>query len=1084
MSKDDFHTPADIDALRRENSRLKRQLTDIQSTRQESRRELQRINQQLSDKDSRLASKDRQLSEFDKQLARKSQDMERLVLWFEELRAGISALLNSRQWRAGRAVGELYRRLLLRPRAPTAMDHLNVVMKKFRSWRRSHNQSEDRSDGQEKTGSHRLRASVESEEDPPGEPLMPREELVREIRERIGPVPERTNWPSVSIIVLNRNGLDHLRRLFPGLQNHTDYPDFELVLVDNGSTDGSVEFAKSFEAMFPVRLIENPGNISFSAGNNQGVEAATGELLLFLNNDIEPFELGWLKELVNRIKSTRASAVGALLLYPDEAGYRTASGYAVQHRGVKFRRADLGDTRAFNLGRGDDALGEHLGNDTRCPAATAACLLIEREAFDSVGEFAKSYRYGQEDVDLGLKLTASGREVVSSGRAVLFHHEFGTQNVEGQDFMRINRTGNWRLLLERWGPQLHRELLLERLESPAIWSDRSAHIAITVPSDDAADGYDWYAAHELGDALERRGWRVTYVQRQGWYPSLRPDTDYLLVLLDSYDVSRVSGVTTIAWIRNRTDRWIQRPWFEKFDVVLASSGASAKIVEQSTNKAAHFFPNATNPERFFRTLPNPMYEADYVFTGDYRDEPLNLVNHLDVAPEETFMIFGEGWEKVPRLTRYARGHLPYDQLPQVYSSAKLLIDDADHSTLPYGAVNPRVFDALATGTLAVTNCKTGVLELFDEEFPTYSTRRELRENLQLLLSDEERGAELAGRYQEIVLREHTYERRAEQFTKLLRARAESLSFCIKINAPNWSVARYWVDLPYARAVQQKLERRGHPCIIQVLDEWDDFEGLKYDVVIHLKGPTPYVPKPSQFNVLWNISHPDLLTGRECDRYNLVFVPSERWATRLRAETSTPVIILEQATDPEVFFPDSDPIHQCELVFLGDSRKVERGILRDLLPTGYDLAVWGGDWEGLIDDKHIVGRCLPNDQVRKAYSSASIVLVDHWDDMREYGSISNQIYDALACGTLVISEDLPELKERFGDTVITYDSPEELQRLIDHYLDSPEEREEKGQRGRKLVLAHYTFEHRVEELLQHVKDLMEEGEFRTCVWPFT
>lgn len=1045
---------------------------EIRSIRQELRRELQRVNQQLSRKDSELAEKSRQLSELDKELARKSrqlaqksQDVERLILWFEELRAGVSALLNSRQWRAGRVVGELHRRLLLRPKVPTALDYVDTVTEKFGSWRKSYERSENRPGGNEEPSS--------------GEPSASNEELAREIRGRIGPAPERTDWPPVSIVVLNRNGLKHLRRLFPGLRDRTDYPNFEVVLVDNGSDDGSVEFVKSFEAGFPVRLVENPGNTLFSTGNGQGAGAASNELLLFLNNDIEPFEPGWLKELVECMESSRAGAVGALLLYPGGDDHRMTSGYAVQHRGIKFHRdSTLGAVRAYNLGN-VDALGEHLGVDAPYPAATAACLLIQREAFDAAGGFTEVYRYGQEDVDLGLKLSSSGRKVMSSGRAVLFHHEFGTQNVEGRDFMRINRMGNWRLLLERWGPQLYRELLLDRLDSATFWSEGPAHVAITVAGDDKGDHQ--HAAHELGDALMRRGWRVSYVEQREWY-SLPEGADYLLVLLDSYDVSRVSGVTTIAWVRDRAEHWVRRPWFEGFDVVLAASGAVARTVERSTGKTARLFPPATNPERFSRTLPNPAYEADYVFTGDYGGDPPDLVDHLDVAPGETFMVFGEGWEEVPRLVRYARGHLPYDQLPQVYSSARLLLDDTERSRLSHGALGSRVFDALATGTLVVTNDEAGVRELFDEDFPTYGTRGELRESLDLLLGDEARRAGLAGRYREVVLREHTYERRAEQLTELLRERAEALGFCIKVDVPGWEVARFRDDLVRARAVRRQLERRGHPCTIQVLDEWDDFEGLKYDVVVHLKGPTPYVPKPSQFNVLWDAGHSDSPTVRECDWYDLVLVASEQRAAKLRSRTSTPVAVLELATDSEVFFPDPAPIHRCELVFVGDSREAGRGILRDLLPTGRDLAVWGEGWEGVVDDKHIVGGWLPKDQARKAYSSASIVLVDHRDDAREHGSVSNQIYDALACGALVISGVPPELGERLGGAVVTYGSPEELARLVDYYLHSPEEREEKGQRGRELVLARHTFEHRVEDLLRRVEEFTEEGGFWMRVRP--
>jgi GT2 family glycosyltransferase/spore maturation protein CgeB len=1067
---------AELANLQKLEAKRRKQIESLQVERQGQSTALQA-------KETELANLQKQLENKEQQLSAANENVEVLTRWMEGLETNISALLNSRRWRAGHALGTLYRSLLLSPKVPMAHDALVAVMNAFQSWYRSYKQSINGS-GQGKTEPNHPRRSVKGEELPPSKPSMSKEELARQIRERIGPTPERAEWPSVSIVVLNHNGQDHLSRLFSGLQNHTDYPDFEVVLVDNGSIDGSVELAKSFEAKFPVKLIENPGNVSFSAGNNQGVEAATsGRLLLFLNNDVEPFEAGWLKELVNCIENAQARAVGALLLYPSEVGCQTANGYTVQHRGIRFYR-DEGVARAFNLGNCDDALGEHLGNDTICPAATAAGLLIERNAFHSVGGFTKGYSYGTEDVDLGLKLTASGRKVVSSGRAVLFHHEFGTQKAQGRDFMRINRTGNHQLFLERWGPQIHRELLLDRLDSAEFWTEGPTHLAITITSHNVADGYgDWYTAHELGDALERRGWRISYVQRknQEWY-SLPEDTDYLLVLLDAYDISRVSGVTTIAWIRNWMERWVQQPWFEKFDVVLASSAISASIVEQSTNKTAHLFPIATNPKHFSRTPPNPVYEADYVFTGNYWGTPRTLINHLDVTPEETFMIFGKGWEKDPRLRRYVRGQVAYDQLPQVYSSAKLVLDDAAHSTLPYQSINSRVFDALATGTLVITNCERGARELFDEDFPTYTDRRELRANLDLLLGDESRRIELAKRYKEIVLREHTYERRAEQLMELLRERVMSLSFCIKIGAPSWDVAQSWGDLHLARAMKRQLERRGHRCLIQVLDEWDNFEGLEYDVVVHLKGLTPYVPKPSQFNVLWNISHPEQLTVQECDRYDLVFVASERWAQHLRAKTSARVSVLEQATDPEVFFPDPDSTYEHELVFVGNSRKVERRILRDLLPTERDLAVWGGNWESLIPEKHVIGRYLPNEQVRKAYSSASIVLNDHWDDMQEHGFISNRIYDALACGALVISDHLSEIEERFGDAVVTYQTPDELNHLIDHYLDSPDERVKKGRRGRELVLSRHTLEHRMGELLRHVRQRMDEKDFRTRIHP--
>ena len=116
------------------------------------------------------------------------------------------------------------------------------------------------------------------------------------------------------------------------------------------------------------------------------------------------------------------------------------------------------------------------------------------------------------------------------------------------------------------------------------------------------------------------------------------------------------------------------------------------------------------------------------------------------APGERVAIYGKGWEQVPALAPYARGELPYERLPLLYPRAKLVLDDTQGPTLPYGAVNARVFDALACGTLVLTNCESGVRELFDEDFPVWSSRESLRATLDELLGDDARREPLAARY--------------------------------------------------------------------------------------------------------------------------------------------------------------------------------------------------------------------------------------------------------------------------------------------------------------------------------------------------
>ncbi len=286
--------------------------------------------------------------------------------------------------------------------------------------------------------------------------------LAEEIHRRLGLVSEARSWPRVSVVVLNRDGEGMLRRLLAGLVASTDYPDIELILVDNASRDDSIEFIRAVEAPFPVSILANAHNESFSDACNQGAALASGELLLFLNNDIELFELSWLRELVACLRESESGAVAATLLCRDDehrASFRY--GYGVAHRGLAFREeAEM--IHPVLHGWEADPLDENLGKDTERGAVGAACLLVEREAFERVGGFSHGYVYGAEDVDLCLELRAAGFGIVCSGRSIAIHHPVSTRRRAPFEEQRARKLANLRLLWERWGPQLRREYELDR----------------------------------------------------------------------------------------------------------------------------------------------------------------------------------------------------------------------------------------------------------------------------------------------------------------------------------------------------------------------------------------------------------------------------------------------------------------------------------------------------------------------------------------------------------------------------------------------------------------------------------------------
>lgn len=900
--------------------------------------------------------------------------------------------------------------------------------------------------------------------------------------------------PKVSIVILNRSGEHHLRRLFPRLEN-TDYDDLEVIVVDNASEDGSVQYLLSLETRFPLEVVQNDENRSFSEANNQGIARADGELVLLLNNDIEPFWPGWLRRMVATMERTSAGAVGARLVYParpglDNAGDEEHPDLTLQHRGIHFTSDPGGVPRARNLGSGEDPTGPHAAAVHEVAALTAACLLVRKQALEKVGGLSEGYRYGTEDVDLCLKLRDAGYELVYDGGAALWHHEFGTQNIEGRTAKRENRLHNRDVFVGRWGRRVFREVFRSKIAWDQRWSTEPLHVAITITKDDPRAGYgDWFTAHELGDALETLGWRVSYVERydERWY-DLDPSTDVLLVLLDAFELPKVPrGIVSVAWVRNWTDRWISRPWFDDYDIVLASSARSKEIIEERSAKSARLFPLATNPDRFSSSAASPVHDA--VFVGSYWEEPRRIAEALpQVADELDIRVYGHGWHKTRALERFAPEPAEYADLPEIYTSANVVIDDTAHHARPYEAVNARVFDALAAGSVVISDNEPGIREMFDDEFPTWSDAEELEEWITTLRDDPRKRQEIQQKYRSEVLRSHTYERRATQLREILRDWVDSQRFGICIGVPEREQSPRWGDYHFARAIQRQLEHLGHPTRIFLLPEWEEEFVSREDVLVHLFGLSEYKTQPGQLNLMWNISHPERVSVRRCDTYDAVFVASERFAEELRSSVTVPVHTLYQATDPDRFYPDPDGPHH-DLLFVGNSRRVRRRIIDDLAGTGYDLAVYGSDWtRDLIDQRHVRGEHVPNEELRRYYSSAKIVLNDHWDDMREHGFISNRIYDALACGAVVVSDHVAGIEEHLEGCVVTYRSRDELLRHIDRLLEDAEERQRRGDRGRETVVSQHTFAHRVRTMLEVLEPRLDQlpagigGEFEAPLTP--
>lgn len=293
---------------------------------------------------------------------------------------------------------------------------------------------------------------------------------------------------------------------------------------------------------------------------------------------------------------------------------------------------------------------------------------------------------------------------------------------------------------------------------------------------------------------------------------------------------------------------------------------------------------------------------------------------------------------------------------------------------------------------------------------------------------------------------------------------------IHIGPLTWTAAAKWGDVAFGRDLQRALRRQGWGATVLVYEERDGAVAGRADVALHVFGARAPRPRPGQTSVLWVISHPDRITWRLADAYPLVFAGSDLFAAQLAERSTARVVALHQATDPERFYPDpTGPEH--ELLFVGNSRGVRRRILADLAGTTHEVGVYGGGWTPkLLAPHRLAGTWIPNEQLRRWYSSAGIVLCDHYDEMRDDGFISNRAYDALACGAFLISDRVPGIEAEFGEGLVTYADRDELQALVDAYLADPERRRREAAVGRETVLAQHTFAHRVTTILDEVARL--------------
>ena len=218
---------------------------------------------------------------------------------------------------------------------------------------------------------------------------------------------------SVSIVIPHWNNVDVLSECLESISN-TDFENFETIVVDNASTDNSVASVRS---NYPnVKLIENDKNYGYAGGCNIGAEAASGDFLIFLNNDTVQ-EKDWISNLIKTINSDDkiAAVQPKILNYYDRNvfDYAGGSGGHMDIYCFPFARG-----RIFSFQENDEG---QYNNKEKCFWSSGTCFMVRRELFQKAGGFDESFFAHMEEIDLCWRLYAMGFEVWVEPDSVVYH---------------------------------------------------------------------------------------------------------------------------------------------------------------------------------------------------------------------------------------------------------------------------------------------------------------------------------------------------------------------------------------------------------------------------------------------------------------------------------------------------------------------------------------------------------------------------------------------------------------------------------------------------------------------------------------
>jgi glycosyltransferase involved in cell wall biosynthesis len=874
---------------------------------------------------------------------------------------------------------------------------------------------------------------------------------------------------------------------------------YEIVCVDNGSDIDTANTLKRLASSDSrIKLVSNAENFNFSLGCNLGFANSMGGIVVFLNNDttVTP---GWLDKLVAPLADDTLVAVQPKLVYPDGT---------IQCAGVVFSgQSPLG----YPLYAGVDQNDPDANKSRAFQAVSAACIALRSADFISLKGFDPTFINGQEDVDLCLRLTHStNRTCWYEATSLVYHYE--SKSPGRGKYITFNR----RMFVNRWGNKVKKDdykYYAEDKFEAANWIVDNEEFAkqgiaiyrpILKKLKVSRVYFTWDKAAE--DAfltqlrtVERRNISFyenilvsvvmpTYNRQHVIAPAIesvlaQSHKKFELLVVDDGSTDDTSGFMN----KLTTDSRVKY-------IKIAHAGVSAarnKGLELASGEYVFYLDtdNKWNID-FVRNMLvflshgklAAAYSAIQVMDDDgrvtcYRGDvfdwgeclgenyiDLNGFAHARNLVEKFRFDVGLArmvdWDFILRLTANNRtAYAPFMGVTYYDGNKNSRITRTEYQgdlLEKMGEVIRNKHDAIDSMSRYGRKIRPDWTEIFDHErsasdhSPSSYFNHELSAEPSRIINGGEKTAIVS----------HTP-------IRLNLPRIDSLNFRIKIGAPSIAVCEEWGDYHFALAIQRSLRKHGHSSQIDCLDKWEAPDSLNADVVLVLRGLSKYNTKSHQINLMWNISHPDKITDDEYLKYDHIFVASLKHAKTLSDRLSVSVSPLLQCTDPSLFNPEVEMRQRYDVLFVGNSRNVFRQVVKDAMSVNLPISVFGTRWEQFLPSTAIKGEHIKNTELAGYYASAGVVLNDHWGTMRDYGFISNRLFDAAACDARIVSDNVEGLAYVFGQHIATYKNPHDLKRLVDNsLLETKSERQQRKGFAQEVIKNH-SFDVRVENILKEV-----------------